>query len=81
MDHPLIDSQTGGAMPELPLATPDEVAAYLRTTKAKLANDRWRGIGPKFIKHGRNVLYSWETVQRWAEANTMQRTDDRPDAA
>ena len=35
-----------------PLATPAEVAEYLRTTTAALAQDRYRWIGPKFIKHG-----------------------------
>ncbi|WP_137725733.1 helix-turn-helix transcriptional regulator [Prescottella subtropica] len=68
-------------MPESPLATPDEVAAFLRTTTAKLANDRYRGIGPKFVKHGRRVIYRWDDVQAWVDAHTMQRTDDRPGAA
>lgn len=68
-------------MPESPLATPQEVAAFLRTSAAMLANDRYRGVGPKFIKHGRRVLYRWADVQEWADANTLQRTDDRPGAA
>lgn len=63
------------------LATADEVAEYLRTTKAKLANDRYRGIGPKFVKHGRRVLYRWEDVYAWTEANLMQRTDERTGVA
>ena len=63
------------------LATPSEVAEYLRTNTSKLANDRYRGIGPKFVKHGRKVLYRWEDVLAWTEANLMQRTDDRPGAA
>lgn len=68
-------------MPESPLATTEEVAEYLRTTVPKLANDRYRGIGPKFVKHGRRVLYRWAEVLAWADANTLQRTDDRPGAA
>jgi len=36
-----------------PLATPAEVAEYLRTTTAALAQDRYKGTGPKFIKRGR----------------------------
>lgn len=63
------------------LATAEEVAEYLRTTKAKLANDRYRGIGPKFVKHGRRVLYRWSDVYAWTEQNLMQRTDDRTGAA
>ncbi|QXU53956.1 AlpA family transcriptional regulator [Rhodococcus sp. LW-XY12] len=64
-----------------PLATAEEVAEYLRTTTTKLANDRYRGIGPKFVKHGRRVLYRWTDVYAWTEANLMQRTDDTPGAA
>ena len=67
-------------MPESPLATPDEVAAYLRTTTAKLAQDRYRGIGPRFVKHGRRVIYRWDDVLAFVDANTLQRTDDRPAA-
>ncbi|MYR07459.1 DNA-binding protein [Gordonia sp. SID5947] len=59
------------------LATAEEVAEYLRTSKAQLAQDRYRGIGPKFVKHGRRVLYRWTDVYAWTEANTMQRTDER----
>ncbi|WP_138841341.1 helix-turn-helix transcriptional regulator [Rhodococcus pyridinivorans] len=69
-------------MPESPLATADEVAAYLRTTTMKLAQDRYRGVGPKFVKPSpRRVLYRWEDVYAYVEANLMQRTDDRPGAA
>ncbi|WP_288076304.1 DNA-binding protein [Rhodococcus sp. (in: high G+C Gram-positive bacteria)] len=68
-------------MSESPLATASEVAEYLRTTTTKLANDRYRGVGPKFVKHGRRVLYRWADVYAWTEANTLQRTDDRPGAA
>lgn len=68
-------------MPESPLATPDEVAKFLRTTTAKLANDRYRGLGPKFVKHGRRVLYRWDEVLEWVNANMIQRTDERSGAA
>nr|WP_083185225.1 helix-turn-helix domain-containing protein [Mycobacterium malmoense] len=59
-----------------PLATPAEVAEYLHTTRASLAQDRYRGTGPKFIKHGRRVLYGWSDVLEWLEGNTFQRTDE-----
>jgi hypothetical protein len=32
------------------LATPTEVADYFYTTTASLAQDRYRGTGPKYIK-------------------------------
>jgi hypothetical protein len=59
-----------------PLATPAEVAEYLHTTTASLAQDRYRGTGPKFIKRGRRVLYRWSDVLEWLDRNTFQRTDD-----
>ncbi|MCK0091220.1 DNA-binding protein [Rhodococcus sp. F64268] len=68
-------------MAESALATADELAEYLRTTTKKLAQDRYRGIGPRFVKHGRRVLYRWTDVYAWTEANLMQRTDDTPGAA
>jgi hypothetical protein len=54
-----------------------EVAEYLRTTTAALAQDRYKGSGPKFIKRGSRVLYRWSDVLEWLDRNTIQRTDDR----
>ena len=59
-----------------PLATPIEVAEYLRTTTAALAQDRYKGTGPKFIKRGSRMLYRWSDVLEWLDRNTIQRTDD-----
>jgi hypothetical protein len=58
------------------LATPAEVAEYLHTTIASLAQIRYRGTGPKFIKRGSRVLYRWSDVVEWLDRNTFQRTDD-----
>jgi hypothetical protein len=58
------------------LATPAEVAEYLRTTTAALAQDRYKGTGPRFIKRGRRVLHRWSDVLDWLDRNTIQRTDD-----
>ncbi|QFS93783.1 hypothetical protein FIV07_23755 [Mycobacterium sp. THAF192] len=59
-----------------PLATPGEVAAYRRTSEAALAQERYRGTGPRFKKLGKRVFYDWVDVEAWIEANTLQRTDD-----
>lgn len=64
-----------------PLATPKEVAAYRRTSEAALAQERYRGIGPKFKKLGKRVFYDWEDVSAWIAANTLQRTDGPRGAA
>ncbi|MFC9833194.1 helix-turn-helix transcriptional regulator [Rhodococcus sp. NPDC127530] len=65
----------------VPLATPQEVAAYRRITVAALAQERYKGTGPKFRKLGKRVLYDWADVYSWVDAQAMQRTDERPGAA
>ena len=55
---------------------PAEVAQYLHNTTAALAQDRYRGTGPKFIKRGSRVLYRWSDVLEWLNRNTFQRTDE-----
>lgn len=58
------------------LGTPSDVAKYLHSSIANLAQLRYTGRGPKFIKVGRRVLYRWSDVADWLDRNTMQRTDD-----
>jgi hypothetical protein len=59
------------------LAVPAEVAEYLHTTTAALAQDRYKGTGPKFIERGRRVLYRWSDVVEWLDHNTIHRTNER----
>lgn len=58
------------------IALPPQVAKVLDTSEAGLAQMRYRGTGPRFIKRGRRVLYRWSDVRAYLEANTCQRTDD-----
>lgn len=62
---------------DLGIARPVEVAEALDTSVAGLAQMRYRGDGPKFIKRGRRVLYRWSDVAAYLDQNTCQRTDDR----
>ena len=64
-----------------PLATPKEVAHFRRTTEASLAQERYKGTGPRFKKLGKRVFYDWNDVYAWIDAHTMTRTDDRPVSA
>jgi hypothetical protein len=66
---------------EIDTATAAQVARVLDTSKAGLAQMRYRGTGPRFIKRGRRVLYRWSDVQSYLDANTCQRTDDPRGAA
>jgi hypothetical protein len=58
------------------LATPQEVAEFRRTTVACLAQERYKGTGPRFLKLGKRVFYDWAEVYAWIDANAMTRTDD-----
>lgn len=66
------------------LLGPDEVATYLGTTAAALAQMRYRGVGPRFIKLGaRSVRYRASDVDLWLERNTFTQTggDRHPSGA
>ncbi|MFD4443671.1 DNA-binding protein [Nocardia sp. NPDC058519] len=58
------------------LATPDEYADYRQCTTNALAQERYKGIGPVFIKYGRAVRYRWSDIHAYEEANTFQRADE-----
>ena len=66
---------TGIDLSELPpVATASELAPILRTTEPALAQDRYRGIGVPYIKHGRRVRYLRADVARYLIANRRQGT-------
>lgn len=63
------------------LVSPAALAEYLGTTTGALAQMRYRGIGPKFIKLGaKAVRYSMADINAWLAANTMQCTSERATA-
>lgn len=67
---------------DIDTAVPKQVALVLGTTEDGLAQMRYRGTGPKFIRvGGRKVIYRWSDVRDYLNANTLQRTDDPRGAA
>jgi hypothetical protein len=59
------------------LATPAEVAKVLHTTPASLAQMRYRGDGPKFVRAGKKrVLYRWVDVEQWIAESVHVRTGE-----
>ncbi|WP_298589507.1 AlpA family transcriptional regulator [uncultured Kocuria sp.] len=56
------------------LLTPAELADYLGTTTGNLAQFRYRGTGPAFVKVGRRVLYRESDVTAWIAANVRTMT-------
>lgn len=63
------------AVPLPEMATPPEVAEYMHTTPAALAQDRYQRRGIPYIKHGRKVLYRWADVHAYIAANTVNPSD------
>lgn len=53
---------------------PEQVAEYLGLTVSALAQLRFQGRGPQFIKAGRLVRYSETAIQEWLEQNTRTQT-------
>lgn len=54
--------------------TPDDAARLLRRSVRSLERDRQQGVGPKFLKLGRQVRYRLDDIEAWACANTVQST-------
>jgi hypothetical protein len=59
-------------MPEL--LTPAQVAEVLHTSPAQLAQFRYLGTGPRFVKVGKRVYYTQKALSEFLAANTYQRT-------
>lgn len=61
---------------ERPLATTEQVAAYLGVPDRTLDTWAHRGTGPRFARVGRYRRYKWVDVDRWLEsqARTTGRT-------
>lgn len=57
--------ETVRVQPPRPLATPQEVADYLRKPVKTLTEWRYRGIGPAYHRAGCDVRYDWDDVLGW----------------
>lgn len=47
------------------------VAEFRHTTENALAQERWRGDGPRYLKLGRRVLYRAADLAAWLDAHTV----------
>jgi Helix-turn-helix domain len=64
-----------------PLATPTEVAEYIRKPPKTLAEWRYRGLGPRYCVVGRDVRYRWDDVDRWLADQEQEGAPDPRAAA
>lgn len=54
------------------LLTPRQVADYRGTTTGVLAQERFKGIGPRFIRDGRRIRYRASDIRAYIEASTVE---------
>lgn len=52
-----------------PLASVEEVAAYLGVPPKTLYQWRHHGTGPRGSRVGRHVRYRWDDVEAWLDKN------------
>jgi hypothetical protein len=60
------------------LLTSTKLAEEWDTSEMALAQRRYRGDGPRFVKIGARVFYRRSDIRAFLDANTMQRTGDTP---
>lgn len=59
-----------------PKWTPAETAGFLRLSEQTLANWRWRGCGPPYLKINGAIRYDPEVVREWTQQLTRLSTSD-----
>jgi hypothetical protein len=59
-----------------PLLDTSAAAPLMGVTVGTAENWRVAGLGPKFIKSGRRVLYDPDDIAAWREANRFQSTSE-----
>ncbi len=55
-----------------PLLTPDDVSQYLGVPPGTLANWRYQGHGPAFVRLGRHVRYRAGDVDEWINSQVAR---------
>ena len=64
-----------------PVMRASEAATLLKLSENRLAKLRISGDGPAFVKAGKNVRYTRESILQWLSANTRRSTSDSGMAA
>jgi len=52
------------------MLTPRQVADYFGTSEAVLAQERYRGIGPTYVRLGRRIRYRARDIADYLDRNT-----------
>ena len=56
-----------------PLLTAEQVGVYLGVPLGTLANWRYQGRGPTFVRFGRHVRYRADDVNTWIDSHLANR--------
>jgi excisionase family DNA binding protein len=56
---------------------PEEAAKRLGVTARTLANWRWQGRGPRFVRVGRKIRFRLSDLAAWLDTQTRASTTDR----
>ena len=56
--------------------SPEDLAERLGNTPDTLANWRWRGDGPPYVRVGRRIRYRLTDLAEWLDAHTRTSTSD-----
>jgi hypothetical protein len=56
------------------MITPAKLAQEWETNEVSLAQQRYRGRGPKFVKLGARVMYRRSDIRAYLDANTVEQT-------
>jgi len=60
-----------------PFVDVEEAAKFLHLETKTLQNMRWNGMGPKYRKHGRKVVYHEDDLVSWSLGNEISETVGR----
>lgn len=61
-----------------PILTPAEAASYLCLAVGTLANWRWRGEGPTYVRYGHRVRYRLRDLDAWMADQVHDKAPDPP---
>jgi predicted DNA-binding transcriptional regulator AlpA len=60
------------------LLTQREAALALRLSERTLERSRVTGLGPRFVKAGRRILYRLEDIEAWITSRVRSSTSESP---
>ncbi len=73
--------KVGKLNPTAEYLPPKAIFARYHVPESTLANTRWKGRGPVYVKRGSRILYPRADFEQWLDGQRVQTADSTPDAA